>query len=323
MAERKIWATLLHLGCNMWRKDDPVYGANKDEEENIYRHYLYTDKETWKKVIDFLPSCGINTVLIDMGEGVRLDCHPELAVEGSWSKEEFRAELARIRSLGLTPLPKFNFSAGHNAWMQDYAYTIGSPFYNQICKELIEEVIELFDTPEFFHLGLEEEDYTAQKNQGIAFIRNQKRKTEDSLFLFDVCRQKGVRPWIWIDLHTIESFGGKAAFCANVPKDVLVSNWYYGAIKNHPAILEQNANAALYKEVGEWGYEQIPTGSTWSWHLNDKQTMRFCKEYVAPESLRGFMTASWLFCVPNEYYGLLNDAFTFGNAKKDIYGEDA
>ena len=33
------------------------------------------------------------------------------------------------------------------------------------------------------------------------------------------------------------------------------------------------------------------------------------------------MTAPWLFTVPNNYYGLLNDAFVFGNAKKDIFGE--
>ena len=56
-------------------------------------------------------------------------------------------------------------------------------------------------------------------------------------------------------------------------------------------------------------------------NLNDKQTMRFCKQHVDPDSIRGFMTAPWLFTVPNKYYGLLNDAFVFGNAKKDIFGE--
>jgi hypothetical protein len=34
------------------------------------------------------------------------------------------------------------------------------------------------------------------------------------------------------------------------------------------------------------------------------------------------MTAPWLFCVPNKYYGLLNDAFVFGNARKDIFVEE-
>ena len=33
MRTNSMRAILLHLGCNMWRKDDPVTGANKDEEE--------------------------------------------------------------------------------------------------------------------------------------------------------------------------------------------------------------------------------------------------------------------------------------------------
>ena len=321
MRSNKIWAILLHLGCNMWRKDDPVTGANKDEEESIYRDFLYTDKETWQKVIDFLPSCGINTVLIDMGEGVQYDSHPELAVKGSWPKAEFRQELDRIRSLGLTPLPKFNFSAGHNAFLQEHAYTVGTDHYNQVCKDLIEEVIDLFDTPEFFHLGMEEEDMASQKNQPVAMIRPPYTKTADSLFLFDVCRSHGVRPWIWVDPHTIESYGGEEAFRDNIPKDVLLSNWYYGIIKNSADVCQTNPNAALHQKIGQWGFEQVPTVSTWSWYLNDKQTMRFCADHVEPESLRGFMTAPWLFSVPNNYYGLLNDAFVFGNAKQDIFGE--
>ena len=60
-----------------------------DDEQPVFHDFLYCDKEVWRKVTDFLPSCGINTLLIDMGEGVRLDSHPELAVEGSWSKQEF------------------------------------------------------------------------------------------------------------------------------------------------------------------------------------------------------------------------------------------
>jgi hypothetical protein len=265
----------------MWRKYNPVIDANKDDEGSIYREYLYTDKETWQKVIDFLPSCGINTVLIDMGEGVQYDSHPELTVKGSWTKEEFRAELARIRSLGLTPLPKFNFSAGHNAFLQEHAYTVGTDHYNQVCKDLIEEVIELFDTPEFFHLGMEEEDLESQLTQPVAMIRPPYVKTADSLFLFDVCRSHGVRPWIWVDPNTIESYGGEEAFRNNIPKDVLLSNWYYGIIKNKSDVCETNKNAALYQKIGQWGYEQIPTVSTWSWYLNDKQTMRFCAEHVA------------------------------------------
>ena len=321
MDNTQMWSILLHFGSNMWRKKGAMNSEYKDEEESIYRDFFYTDWETWRKVTEFLPSCGINTVLIDMGEGVCYDRHPELAVRGSWSKAAFRQELNRLRGLGLTPLPKCNFSAGHNAWMKDHAYTVGTDHYNEVCCDLISEIIDLFDTPAFFHLGLEEEDYPSQRSQPVAFVRPPYKKTADALVLFDACRRKGVRPWIWVDPDTIAGFGGEEAFCANIPKDVLLSNWYYGIIKDSEDVCQTNENAALYQKIGQWGYEQVPTVSTWSWYLNAKQTMRFCRRHVQPDSIRGYMTAPWLFTVPNNYYGLLNDAFVFGNAKKDIFGE--
>lgn len=320
----KMWTYLIHLGSNMWgKKGQEII----DEERSIYRDFLYCDKEIWRKVTDFLPTCGINTLIIDMGEGVRLDSHPELAVEGSWSKEEFRAELARLRSIGLTPIPKYNFSCCHNAWMKDYAYMVGTETYYKVCKDIIEEAIDLFDTPAFFHLGMDEENLALQEGMSIAIIRNAKKRIEDCNFYFDVCRAKGVRPWIWVDESDIRAFGGDKAFCEAIGKDVLLSNWFY---KRFPKNFDPRADAAtdyatgaakLYYKLSEWGYDQVPTGSTWSWNLNNKETMRFCKTYAKDEKILGYMTAPWLFTVPQKYYALLNDAFNFGNAKKDIYPE--
>ena len=80
--EQKMWAFYIQLGTNMWRKNGRKSSKNLMDEEAYYRDYLNCDKETWRKVTDFLPSCGVNTLVIDMGEGVRLDRHPELAVKG-------------------------------------------------------------------------------------------------------------------------------------------------------------------------------------------------------------------------------------------------
>lgn len=43
MQERKMWAILLHLGCNMWLKMNPYSSLERDEELSNYRDYLYTD----------------------------------------------------------------------------------------------------------------------------------------------------------------------------------------------------------------------------------------------------------------------------------------
>ncbi len=321
MNNEMMFATLLHLGSNMWQKKDHWSETVYDEEESIYRDSLACDKEIWRKVTDFLPSCGINTVLIDMGEGVRLDCHPELAVEGSWSKEEFRAELARLRSLGLTPLPKFNMSCGHNAWLKDYAYMVGTKTYYQVLKDIIEETIALFDTPAFFHLGLEEEDYQNQKHQPVAVIRSPEKRIRDAEFLFEICRAHGVRPWIWLNPACVESYGGEEAFKAAFPKDVLISNWRYGPIKDEPIGENSLPALQLYKKLADWGYEQMPTCSTWDFHLNPKMTMKLFRDHIDMAHVRGFLTAPWHIMVPKKYYAHLNDAFVFGNAKKKIFSE--
>lgn len=314
----KMWGILLQLGSNMWAKAD--HENMYDDERRNYRDYLYCDMNVWRQVTDFLPSCGINTLLIDMGEAVILDSHPELAVKGSLTKSEFRQELNRLRALGLTVLPKYNFSCGQNAWMKEYAYMVGTETYNRFCEDVVRETIELFDRPAFFHLGLEEESEAAQKGQGVIICRSPKKKMADAKRLFSVCAEYGVRPWIWVDPDTITAFGGEEVFRREMPKDVLLSNFYYEFISGTYERVPDEVK--LYEKIGEWGFEQVPTSSTWSAFLNSKDTMRFCKNYVKPESLRGFMTAPWLYTEPNSLYGLLNDAFRFGNAKKAIYGEE-
>ena len=134
MKNEKMWAMLLHLGSNMWTdSDDP---RTKDEEDFAYRTEMLCDKETWIKVTEFMAKEGFNTLFIDIGEGVLFDSHPEIATKGAWTKNELRADLERLRSLGITPLPKFNFSPCHSAWMGDWAFKLGLPEYYEFCKIL-------------------------------------------------------------------------------------------------------------------------------------------------------------------------------------------
>jgi len=314
----KIWAFLIHLGSNMWSKKERIPSGIRHEEDFTYKTKMYCQRDVWKKVTDFLPTVGINTLVIDLGEGVRLDSHPEIATEGAWTKEELRAELARLRGMGLTPIPKFNFSCAHSAWMGDYAYMVGTKIYDDFCKDIIEETIELFDTPPYFHLGLEEEDYESQKTNHIAIVRTPHKKAEDALRLFEICRAHGVRPWIWADLN---SFGGPEEFSRLVARDVMISTWYYGMIRHGTPYEKLPYAVQLMRTVTDLGYDLVPTSSTWSWHLNSKDTMHYAKEQLPKERIAGFMTASWMLTVEKKYYALLNDAYTFYNARRDIFGE--
>ena len=65
MTDKNVWAFLIHLGSNMWAKKGTTWGRNIHREDFCYKETMFCDKEVWRKVTDFLPSCGINTLVID------------------------------------------------------------------------------------------------------------------------------------------------------------------------------------------------------------------------------------------------------------------
>ncbi len=315
----KIRAVLLHLGSNMWRKKGYVSGNKKDTEDFIYRDEMYCQKEVWTRITSLLPKMGFNTVLIDIGEGVRLDSHPELAVPGAWSKQELKQELARLRGLGLDPIPKFNFSPCHSAWMGDWAYRIGTPEFDVFSKDLIEETIDLFDTPTFFHIGEEEESHEAQHNY-ISIVRSPEKKARDTRYLIDLILAKGVRPALWMDRRMMTNFGGPENLPAAVPPETLFFTWSYRSHRDVPTLEECDDYIKLIHQFATLGFDVVATTSTWQWHLNTKEVMIACKKFVPQERMAGFMTASWMLTRENKFFQLLNDAYTFHTAYRDVFG---
>ncbi len=278
---KMIWAYLLHLGYNMWAdREAPEWPS---EYVNA-RPYLRCDISLWHDVLLKLKEAGVNMVVIDLGEGVQYASHPELAVHGSWAPERLKAELARIRSMGLEPIPKLNFSTAHDAWLGPYSRCVSTDTYYGVCKDLIAEVIDLFDKPRFFHLGMDEETAQHQRHYDYAVIRQHDLWWHDFLFLVDQVEKGGVRAWIWSDYvwHHPE------AFFARMPKSVLQSNWYYGAEFN-----EQINYVKAYLDLEAHGYDQVPTGSTWSCVENFPRTVAYCREHIVPERLLGFLQTVW------------------------------
>jgi hypothetical protein len=319
----KRFVFLMHLGANMWQKPGNARGYKKESIDWLYRDYLVTDDSTWKTVTDFLPGCKINTLLIDMGEAVELKSHPELAVKGSWSREKFKEELKRLRSIGLEPLPKFNFSACHNAWMKEMMYKIGTKEYYDFCRDIIDEAVELFDGPALFHLGMDEEDVGSQVANGhsIVITKSPEQFAEDTGKLFDTCRKNGARPWIWAGTSVFDYYGGKERFVKAVAKDVVLSNYHYGSIHVDADDMYSMPSVLHYKKLEELGYDQIPCASTWVEPTSNLRTMNFAKKYMDDSKLLGFMSAPWHLTIPEMLYGLLHDATCQKLAIEKYYGE--
>jgi hypothetical protein len=310
---------LMHLSSNMWGKKGFSYNDQKEDEDFIYRDKMYTDKETWVKVTDFCAENGFNTVLIDLGDAVVYDSHPEIAIEGAWTKAELKAELDRLRKIGLTPIPKYNFSSAHSAWLGKYGYMVGTDEYYKVCRELIEEVIDLFDTPEFFHLGMEEEDAASQTHRPIAIVRSPEIMARDINLFADICRNKGVRACLWTNAETVKGLGGDEEFCKKLPKDIIMTPYYYGWIRSYHPEESYPETVKLFRKLTEWGYDIIACGSTWSWHLSMFDVMTYCKKYAKQDKIMGYLMASWMLTTPKKYHALLNAAYNFKTAYEEVF----
>ena len=98
---------LIHFGENMW-------GDLKAQTT------LHFDREVWNNIIEKCIEEGLDTIVLDLGEGIKYNSHPEIGIDGSWSPEEMKEEVLRLKKRGLRLIPKLNFSTVHDAWMGEY-----------------------------------------------------------------------------------------------------------------------------------------------------------------------------------------------------------
>lgn len=276
-----FWSYLLHLSYNMW--------IDRPSPELVYAHhnalpYLRFDEALYNDLLKAMADGGVNMLIFDLGDAVRYDSHPEIAVENAWSVEKLKEELQKCRSMGIEPIPKLNFSATHDAWLGEYSRMLSTPAYYRVCGDLISEVIGIFDTPRYFHIGMDEETFGHQKHWAYAVVRQWDLWWHDFRFLVDQVETAGSRAWIWSDYV----WNHPEVFYDNMPSSVLQSNWFYG-----PDLNPEDGMVKPYVELDQHGYDQAPTGSNHSNDTNFGNTVRFAREQVAPERLLGFMQTVW------------------------------
>jgi hypothetical protein len=289
-----LWGNLLHLSYNMW--NDHVR-TSADDPHLLYDPALRFDEGLWNDLLQQMAQAGMNLVVLDLGDGVRYESHPEIAVRNAWTPEKLKSELAKMRALGLEPIPKLNFSTAHDAWLAEYSRMVSTPKYYEVCRDLIAEAIALFDTPRFFHLGMDEETAGHQRHYEYMQVRQHDLWWRDLFFYIQEVEKGGSRAWVWSDY----AWHHPDLFYAKMPKSVVQSNWYYDRNfeidpahdTGKPRELGHEQYHHAYLDLDARGYEQIPTGSNWSYPDNFEATVRFCQQQLAPKNLLGFLQAPW------------------------------
>jgi hypothetical protein len=311
-----IWGNLLHLSGNMW--SDRPGGNGARGQAPGFCDKLRFDMDLWRELTQKMAMEGLNLLVIDLGDGVRYESHPEIAVDGAWSPSRLRDELQRIRELGLQPIPKLNFSTTHDIWLKRYARMVSTPQYYEVLQELIVEVHGLFDNPPLFHIGMDEEDAEHQSSRQCVVVRQGDLWWHDLGFLVEQVAGCGSRPWMWSDAAW-EKCG---EYYERMPTAVLQSNWYFHPGWNAPHENQRPRRTnweegyLTYLDLDDRGYDQIPTASTWLDESNFQKTVEFAAERLDAQKVLGFLQTPWVLTVPEHRGEHLRAIEAVGRAKR-------
>lgn len=321
-ANVKIRSALLHLGMSMW-------GNYSVPSEKRIPGYMYardecpTEPEVWRKVTAQMRKRGYNQAIIDLGGGVEFPSHPEITVKKSRSAQWMRDEVRRLADMGIEAIPKLNFAATHDAWMGIYERMVSTPKYYEVVRDLIEDAMEMFGNPRFFHLGLDEEDAEWQNRFSHVTVRRGEMWWQDFKFYLNCLEKHNSRAIVFGDSCASDY---EDQFYKRMPRSVVQNVGVYG----HAMTLEM-AQRGVKREGGEWwrrtlkimqgmfrkmsdsGYDILSCASNWTDRSNKKKypVIKYGKDYpqdresiawlhnylakeVSPERLIGGMTAPWL-----------------------------
>ena len=341
-----VWGALLHLGSNMWgdwKPDLAGLPSSAEEERRMWpdqklnsngvlpsraRNYLRAEDAVWHEATDLMRAEGLNLVMIDIGEGYAYPSRPELWVNGSWSPEKMRRELARLRGMGLEPIPKLNFSTGHDAWLKEYHRMTSSRAYYEVVADVVRDVAEVFDRPRYFHIGFDEEIPVAVRGRTPMVIREGDLWWHDLFYVVKEVERHGARAMLWSD----KICTGREEFLKRMSKGVLQVPWYYGIDFSEKKL---TWNPALEKKVDGWasqgnlaasileldraGFDMVPCTSNWSNPAAADAMLKFCRARVDPAHLKGLMTAPWAKTFAEEEPKLKDGIRQFAAARRAHY----
>ncbi len=191
----------------------------------------------------------INTLVLIVNQGIRLDSHPELAAPQAWSKDQVRdlLKFARRNYLEVVPLVTI---LGHANWFtlkhtdlweegDYYLACVSNLKTQQILTDVVSEVADLFQ-PRRFHLGMDEARWQTLDLAPAQRCALCAGKPKSEIFAAQLSRYekllkaRGIEAMIWADMLLPEHNGGPpyntARALETIPREVILCNWSTGSV---------------------------------------------------------------------------------------------
>ncbi|NQZ69871.1 MAG: hypothetical protein HRT89_17585 [Lentisphaeria bacterium] len=200
---------------------DPVWIDRKKSETPFDLDMAY-------EALDLMAAGGLNTLGIDIEDGVRFSTHPELTRHYSSSMDILAKLVERGRSLGFEIIPKFNFSKSahhqHDLWLSPHHVLDDTSDYFDIAFEVIDEALDICKPERFLHVCMDEDTH-----------RSDRAYTEAIFELHRRCKNRNLKSIVWNDstclsTHMLECTQKTIYAEDHIPKDVVQIPWTYGAV---------------------------------------------------------------------------------------------
>lgn len=323
----KIWGLMFGISDNMWV---PLHTKREfevgDWVENYRADKIAFDWDVFQRVIEKAAKAGINTILLDVGDGVRFESHPEIVLSDSLTRKEVKELVDRCRTLNIDIIPKLNFSTGHSYWTKDWRARTSSPEYYTFVQDLLTELYEMFEQPKYIHIGMDEENQKNMQETDLVIFRRRDLLWHDIRFMIKTIKDLGAIPVMWHD----PIFSDEQEFEKNIkPEDVVIMPWRYVSLKEkyftkptrgedkphwfndfvdelerlgltylEERPREQEVNAQFHNiliPLMNKGYKMLPCGSNCNYsEINHIQLMEYFEENASEGNAPiGYFTAPW------------------------------
>lgn len=284
------WAMLVHFMTN-WTFEEGNIISEKNHPE-VWKSpaspKMRFDYKVYREYLEDMKKCGVNTIIVDVGDALKYRSHPEIALEDAFTYEEMEREIEHMAQMGFEVIPKLNFSAAHDVWLKEYSRMLSTEKYYSVCRDLIDEVIELFK-PKYFHIGMDEETPEGQTGYDYVVVRRNDLWWNDLYFYVDCIEKHGVRPMMWSDYARTRP----EEFVEKCPKSVVQNVWYYFLEYGEGIAEKYRIRIMPLDALEEAGFDQMPTGSACYYEECFPKLVDYSLDRISEKHLLGFVQTTW------------------------------
>ncbi len=255
---------------------DPTWLPGKETEEPF-------DLAAAQDLLPLMASHGMNTLIVDVEDGVQYKSHPEMTRHYSVPIEQMRTLAEGARGFGIDVIPKLNFSKSgqhlHDMWMRPHWEHVHwlkrMDEYYAAARDVIAELTEIMQPARFFHIGMDE-DHSRSVAQYVDAMET----------LRALVVQQGLRPVVWNDschFAVTKAAQVHAEKCAaaeqHISKDIVHVLWDYG--EAHPNVV---------KRVHDRGFE------VWAAPGRSAEIVAAWRKAIEQNGGSGLIMTRWIKC---------------------------